>query len=131
MPAPTRTIPPELLKEIATTNFGQIYTNPLYSNVIRWALGVMITFAATNLFGQEVAGAQVTSWVELIVVTVGLVAVIYHRLKSSTAIKSMDQAVADLLPVFESAADDRVQHDLVAALRKVNPTLADAVYKQL
>ena len=131
MPAPTRTIPPELLKEIATTNFGQIYTNPLYSNVIRWALGVMITFAATNLFGQEVAGEQVKSWAEFVIVMIGLIAIVWHRLKSNTTIKSLDQAVADLLPVFESAADERVQHDLVAALRKVNPTLADAVYKQL
>lgn len=116
-------LPPQLLEEIAKTNFGSVYTSPLQSAIIRWAIGLLITVVGTRVFKAELGGEQVAMWVEFTMALLACGMIIVHRLRSGTPIKTLEQAAQDLLPVLDQAATPEVRNDLLNVVKSANPKL--------
>lgn len=127
-----RQLPSALLQEIAKTNFGEVYTNPLQSHVVKTAVATLLGLVATQVFGVQLSDAQTASWVSTILTAVGLIGVIWVRCKTSGApIQTLSAAVAELLPTISSVADENVRRDLMNVLRSKNPLLHDALEQAL
>ena len=88
MSTPKIQLPTELLQEIASTNFGQYYTNPLFSTTIRAVLGLALTFLSAKVFKAEVDQTQLQDWVELVVVLGTLGYIAWARYRSTHQIGS-------------------------------------------
>lgn len=116
---------------VAETNFGNVYTNPLLSKVIRYALGLLITFVVSKVIKADAATINVQDYVELSMVVVGSCFIIWHRWKSTKEITSTSAAVDKLLPVLEAAVTPAMREQLLDTLRAKNPALADAVVGEL
>lgn len=126
-PAPTQPLSAALATELAATNFGQVLTNPLYSNVIRWALGLLVSFIGTKFFKADEATLATQDWVEMIIVFIGIVGVIYYRFVSTHQITSVVAAAEQVLPVLEKAATPAIRGALMDLLKQRNPKVYEAV----
>lgn len=126
-PAPPPPLSPEIATQLASTNFGQVLTNPLYSNVIRWALGMLVTFIGTKFFKADEATLAVQDWVEMIIVFAGIVGVIYYRFTSTHQITSAASAANQVLPALAVAATPQIRAALMSLLKERNPKVYDAV----
>ena len=114
-------IPKELAVDLASTNFGQVLTNPLYSKVIRTALGMLIAFIGTKVFKAETDSIAVQDYVELVMILFSAIGIVWFRWVSTKSIASVGQVAADLLPVIQKAATPEVRNDLLQVVRTNNP----------
>lgn len=121
----------EYLTMVAETNFGSVYTNPLLSRVVRYALGLIITFAGTKLFKADANTINVQDYVELAMVVIGSCCIIWYRWKSTHTIMSVTQAADKLMPVLEKAITPSMQASLINTVREKNAKVADLLVGQL
>ena len=131
MSTPTISLPASLVQEIAKTNFGAIYTNPLQSNTIRYVIGLAVTFVGSKVFKTDVGTAQTQDLVELVFVLLMAGAIAYSRWKTTHSILSVEDALKSLTPTFEQAATPALRAQLIAAIKSTNPTLGDIVAKEM
>lgn len=126
-PAPPPPLSPEIATQLASTNFGQVLTNPLYSNTIRYALGLLVTFIGTKFFKADEATLATQDWVELLMVFIGVVGVVYYRFTSTHQITSAATAASQVLPAIAVAATPQIRAALMGLLKERNPKVYDAV----
>lgn len=125
------TVDPGLLKDLADTNFGEVLTNPLYSRVVRSALGLAITFVGTKVFKAEASAIAVQDYVELALVLIGVVSVIWYRWKTTHSIRSVSEVADELLPLLQRAATPAIQKDLLEVIRARNQKVYDVIVTKL
>ncbi len=121
-------VTPKQLQEIAATNFGTVYTNPLSSWVVRTVLMSVVTLVAARL-NITIDDAQTQGWVDLVLALSCLGVVLVARFKSQGAsIKTAQQVLLDYLPVLQAASPAARAH-LASIIKEKNPKVYDLIAK--
>lgn len=108
---------------LADAGLGGIYTNPLSSKVIRWAIGAAIALLCSKVFKYTASDAQMQDWIELGCGLLSLAVIAYHRLKSTNTIMSLQDATTMFVSHFSTIDNRIVQRDVLNALQQKNPKL--------
>ncbi len=116
--------PPQAPEQmLADAGIGGLYTNPLSSKVIRWALGAAIALICSKVFKYTASDAQMQDWIELGCGLISLGVIAYHRFKSNHTIMSLQDATTMFVSHFAAIDDRIVQRDVLNALQQKNPKL--------
>lgn len=117
------------LKEIAATNFGKVYTNPMSSWVIRVAVGGLVTLIGLRL-GVTLDDVQTQAWVDLGAGLLVIASMVFARFKSQGAsIKTAQQVLTEYLPILQSA-EPTVRASILQVIRERNPKVYDLLVQQ-
>lgn len=120
---------PKQLEEVASSNFGSVYTNPLSSMVVRTAVLGILAFLVKQ-FGWSMDDAAMQGWVDTILAVSVLALVIWARVKSKgMSITTLQDAVNDYLPMFQQATP-AVRTHLLQVLQKQNPKVYEHLTTQ-
>lgn len=112
--------PEQMLEE---AGLGGLYTSPLSSKVIRWAIGAAIALLCSKVFKYTASDAQMQDWVELGAGLLSLALIAYHRFKSSHTIMSLQDATTLFVARFATIEDRVAKRDVLSALQQKNPKL--------
>ena len=121
----------DAIKALQDAGLDGVYTGLMQSAVVRTALTGIVMMVGIKVFKVELSEAQVSDLVEVIAYLSVLIAVVFHRFRSTKKIMSVDEAVGLFRQQFVQIGERAVRRDMLAFLEKNNPKLYVVVQAQL